>query len=82
MQVFHYRDLLEGAAALAIVAHAVNSFPTPVNKYGSWLLGVVQFAVGQRIAGANTMQGKDTVAAAVPRGDGAVLAAISKGTGN
>jgi hypothetical protein len=33
---------------MSIIGHAVNTFPVPANKYGAWLLSVVQFAVGQR----------------------------------
>lgn len=53
----HIVIALSGASTLAIIAHAVNTFPTPVNKYGAWLLGVVQFAVGQRTQGAKTIEG-------------------------
>lgn len=56
----HWGDVLTGATAVGIVAHAVNSFPTPTNKYGSWLLGVIQFAVGQRYVGQNTIQGQQS----------------------
>ncbi len=56
----HWGDVLTGATAVGIIAHAVNSFPTPTNKYGSWLLGVIQFAVGQRYIAANTMQGEQS----------------------
>lgn len=62
-----WQDITIGAAALATIAHAVNTFPTPLNKYGAWLLGVVQFAVGQRIAAKNTIQGLDTVAIGAPK---------------
>jgi len=63
----HIAYFFAGSGVLAIVAHAVNTFPTPVNKYGAWLLGVVQFAVGQRVAAKNTLQGLDTVATAVAK---------------
>jgi len=50
--------IFSGMGGFALIAHAVNSFPVPVNKYGQWLLGVVQFAVGQRIQGkANVIEG-------------------------
>jgi hypothetical protein len=58
----HAVIFLSGMTALGIVAHAVNTFPTPQNKYGQWFLGLIQFIVGQRIAAFNTMQGKDTKA--------------------
>lgn len=63
----HLEYLGGGATVFAIIAHAVNTFPTPDNKYGTWLLGILQFAVGQRIAGANTLKGQDTISAGVPR---------------
>ena len=44
----HLEYFFTGAAGLGIVAHAVNTFPIPKNPYGQWLLGVIQFAVGQR----------------------------------
>lgn len=54
-----------GATGLGIIAHAVNTFPTPTNKYGAWFLGVIQFLVGQRVAAANTLRGQDTQTFAV-----------------
>lgn len=59
----HYQDVisfLAGSTVIGIIAHAVDTFPTPDNKYGQWLLGTVQFIVGQRLKGSNTVQGKDT----------------------
>lgn len=61
----HAVTFLSGAVGLGIVAHAVNTFPTPANQYGAWLLGVVQFAVGQRVVAKNTLQGLQTVATGV-----------------
>lgn len=63
----HFVLLLAGGAGLATVAHAVNTFPTPTNKYASWFLGVVQYIVGQRVAAVNTLQGLQTVATGVPK---------------
>lgn len=57
-----------GGLVMGVVAHAVNTFPTPKNQYGAWLLGTVQFAVGQRAVAKNTVQGMQTVAVAVPNG--------------
>lgn len=45
----HLSIFFAGASALALIGHAVNTFPTPENPYGKWLLGTVQFAVGQRL---------------------------------
>jgi len=53
----HWGDVFAGATALGIAAHALNSFPVPQNKYGQWILGILQFAVGQRFRAANTIQG-------------------------
>lgn len=64
----HWGDWLGGATALGIIAHAVNSFPTPSNVYGQWFLGVIKFAVGQRISARNAIQGNDTATIAVPQG--------------
>ena len=55
--------ILSGSTALAILAHAVQTFPTPKNAYAAWLLGVVQYAVGQRERGSNTMVGAGTITA-------------------
>jgi hypothetical protein len=65
-----------GSAFLGIVAHAVNTFPTPVNPYGAWLLGVIQFAVGQRVAAANTFKGLQTMATGMTTVDKAVATAV------
>ena len=68
--VEHGVIFLAGGTALSIVAHAVNTFPTPKNPYGAWLLGTIQFAVGQRVAARNTYQGKDTMAVGVEKEPG------------
>lgn len=47
---------LSGSTATGIVAHAVNTFPQPQNVYWRWLLGTIQWAVGQRTQGAATIQ--------------------------
>ena len=66
----HLMTFFAGSTALALVGHAVNTFPTPSNPYGQWLLGVIKFAVGQRQSAANAMRGQDTVVVAVPQGTG------------
>ena len=58
-------EFLSGATALGLIAHAVNTFPTPSNKYGSWPLGLIQFAVGQRTIASNTLKGLQTEAQGV-----------------
>ena len=54
-----------GAAGLGVIAHAVNTFPTPDNKYARWFLGVIQMIVGQRTIASNTLQGMQTDARAI-----------------
>ena len=66
----HLALFFGGAAGLSLVAHAVNTFPTPTNKYGAWALGVVQYAVGQRVVAKNTLQGLQTEAKGVQNGNG------------
>lgn len=63
----HITSFLGGAATLSLIAHGVNTFPTPNNKYGAWLLGLIQYAVGQRVAAKNTMSLMDTIARGVPK---------------
>lgn len=62
-------DFLFGATGFGLIAHAVNTFPTPDNKYGKWLLGTIQFAVGQRTIANNTFQGLQTDAVGVKSND-------------
>lgn len=62
-----------GATGLGILAQAVNTFPVPEGKWGKWLLGVVQYAVGQKARAANTFQGMDTVTLATLKGGRADL---------
>jgi hypothetical protein len=78
----HVEFLFSGATALALVGHMVNTFPTPKNIYGQWLLGVIKFAVGQRISAMNAFQGNDTAVVAVPQGSGAKVTAAMQGTGS
>lgn len=74
----HVEIFLAGSTALGMLAHAVNTFPTPNNKYGQWLLGCVKFAVGQRQSAMNAMRGQDTVVIPVPQGTGSGLAKSSE----
>jgi len=66
----HAEFFFSGATVLGLIGHAVNTFPTPKNIYGQWLLGVVKFAVGQRQSALNAMRGTDTFVATVPLGQG------------
>lgn len=74
--LYNWADVLTGATVFGIVAHMVNTFPTPKNQYGQWALGVVKFAVGQRISALNAMRGNDTVAVPVAQGTGATVQAM------
>lgn len=56
----HLLIFLSGSTALGIVAHAVNTFPTPKNIYGQWFLGLVKYVVGQRISATNAFNGLQT----------------------
>jgi hypothetical protein len=76
----HLTAAFAGATAMGLVGHAVNTFPTPVNPYGQWFLGVIKFAVGQRISAMNAFKGQDTVVASVPRGMGTGTAQASEET--
>lgn len=69
----HFITFFAGASGMGLVAHAVNSFPTPINKYGQWFLGCIKFAVGQRVSAMNAFQGRDTMVVGVPQGTGAGL---------
>jgi len=53
----HIISVISGATFTGIVAHAVNTFPVPSNKYSIWILSVIQFAVGQRDNSAQTLKG-------------------------
>ena len=55
--VGNWDDMLAGATILGIISHAVSNFPVPENKYGKWLLGTIQYAVGQRLQASATKLG-------------------------
>lgn len=63
----HANLVLGTLAGQAAIAHIVNTFPTPKNPYGAWLLGSIQFLVGQRVAAANTVKGLDSVVTSVSK---------------
>lgn len=60
--------ILGSGTAFTILAHAVQSFPTPKNEYWAWFLGVLQFAVGQRERADNTWNNLDTKTVGIQRG--------------
>lgn len=70
----HFIYFVSGGTGLAIIAHAVNTFPTPKNAYGQWFLGVIQYVVGQRSIAANTQRGFQTEAIAVTSAQKTALA--------
>lgn len=53
----HLTLFFAGATGIGILSHAVNTFPVPENKYGKWLLGTLQYVVGQRAQAQATMNG-------------------------
>ena len=55
MHHFDLASILGGVTAMGILAHAVNTFPQPSSPMGKWILGCVQFAVGQRLQAQTTM---------------------------
>lgn len=71
----HILVFLSGATALGIIGHAVNTFPTPANKYGAWFIGILQYAVGQRQQALNTLNGQSTITASVSRATAEVIKA-------
>lgn len=56
---------ISGSTFIGVVAHAVNTFPMPKTAIGRWFLGVIQYAVGQRLQGQSTMDGGGTLRAAL-----------------
>ena len=63
----HLQIFASGSFALGFVAHVVQTFPTPENKYAQWVLGSVQYLVGQRVRAMNTIAGEGTVTKPVAR---------------
>ena len=54
----HYQDVISfftGATVIGAIAHAVDTFPVPTNKYGQWFLGCIQWFVGQRLKGSSNI---------------------------
>lgn len=46
---------LSGATVIGALSHMVNTFPIPSNPYAKWLLGSIQYIVGQRENASNTI---------------------------
>lgn len=57
-----------------LLAHAVNTLPTPKNVYGQWFLGVIKWTVGQRVSAANAINGLQTEVTAVTSAQKTALA--------
>lgn len=66
---WHWSEILSGATAWALIGHMVSTVPPSKNEWIRWLIGGVQFAVGQRNAGLNTMKGQDSTIVATPIAD-------------
>jgi hypothetical protein len=58
-------SFLSDTSVVLIIAHAVNTWPTPKNQYGQWVLGMIKFIVGQRISGTNAFNGLQSEVTAV-----------------
>lgn len=71
MTYWNWSHAIAVAAASSVfwsfVAHAVNTFPVPNNIYGRWLLGLVQWWIGQRDRALNTFSNQDTVTVPKPK---------------
>ena len=50
-----------GVGGISAIGHIVNTFPTPKNVYGQWLLGSLQYIVGQRVQAQQTASGQANV---------------------
>ncbi len=57
----HWDDILFGMFTWSVIGHAVQKFPPSNNPYVNWVIGTIQFAVGQRERAQNTMNGKGTI---------------------
>ena len=79
---FDWDNFLYGMTLVAILAHAVNTFPTPKNVYGQWILGIIKFGVGQRISAMNAIRGNDTVTIPVAQGTGTGVQHVQLKTSN
>ena len=53
----HLTVFFAGATGMGLLAHAVNTFPPPENAYAKWLLGTIQWLVGQRMQSQRTFSG-------------------------
>jgi hypothetical protein len=62
-----WHSAIFGSIGLAILGHAVNTLPVPKNKWGQWIVGILQFSVGQINRSKNTVNGLDTVTVATTR---------------
>src|SRR5271156_3846913 len=56
----HFLVFISGSTTFGVIAHAVATYPTPKNVYGQWILGIIKFAVGQRISAVNAVNGLQT----------------------
>ena len=63
----HWHMWAGNTAIILAVSHAVQGFPTPENKYGAWLVGSIQYFVGQRERALNTLAGQATVTTGITK---------------
>lgn len=56
---FHIEEFwtfVAGGVGFTVLSYAVRTFPKPVNKYGLWILGVLQFLLLNIEQGKNNFQ--------------------------
>lgn len=56
-----WQELSGNLTVFLLVAHMVSTIPVSSNKWVNWVVGGLQFAVGQRLRALNTMHGEMTL---------------------
>lgn len=54
---YHLMLILGGSTGIGILSHALNTIPPIKNPWGRWVVGIIQFIIGQRTAAAKTING-------------------------
>ena len=63
--------IFSGATGLGVVSHIVQTFPIKDNRWVNWIIGIIQYVVGQRERAVNTLNSNGTLTiAATSTGDG------------
>jgi hypothetical protein len=75
--VTHVAIFLSGSTFIGILGHAVNTFPMPKSAIGRWFLGVIQYAVGQRMQSTFTLNGGGSAQAAMDTAVSKVTAKVA-----